>query len=127
MAESNRVRVGYIEETGGWGVTPTTGVLQTVRRTGGNFSQETDTIESSEVRSDRAVADIVRNQIRGTGNIDFEASLGGSHDTFFASAAFNDWTTQLSTVIDSNNTVSFTASSSTIAGTGLFTNIPVGS
>ncbi len=80
MGDANRVRLSLVPEVT-YGVTPSANLID-IRMTGESLEQITNTKLSTEIRSDRNKADLLRTNIESGGNINFEFS-GGSQDNFF--------------------------------------------
>lgn len=75
-ADANRVLVSYVEEAA-FGVTPGgPPTLQDVRYTSESLGQDTDTVSSQEIRSDRQVPDVVRTNVGASGDVAVELSYG---------------------------------------------------
>jgi len=73
MSDSNRVQLGYKKETGGYAISPT-GEYAALRITGESLHQETSTITSAEIRSDRQISDVVRSNLNAAGDTNWELS-----------------------------------------------------
>jgi len=122
MSDSNRVRLMYV---------PTTSTSQPVmltsqpaqseagyvlRYTSENLHEETDTVVSQEIRSDRQVTDLIRTSIKGMGSINYEWSHG-AYDNFLAyvlqdaDAAFSTSTSTTTTLSATTSTVSASSGS----------------
>jgi len=95
IADSNFGRVAYIAETT-FGTTPATPTLKTVRMTSSDFSYQSETTTSNELRTDRMVSDAPEVGASSGGSINFELSLGGSFDELVEAALCGTWTTQIS-------------------------------
>lgn len=78
MSSSSRVRLTRIRETA-YGVLPTPGAMLRVRRTGGEFSDESTLNPSAEVRDDLMVTDVAREDYTAKGSIEDEW-VYGAHD-----------------------------------------------
>lgn len=91
MAESNRVKIIYTPETV-YGVTPASATWETMRWTSASLSTTVNTVESSEVRADRMIADQKKVGISVGGGVDFEFSAD-TFDTFLEAATCGTWTT----------------------------------
>jgi len=72
-------------EIAGDSVTLSAPVLKELRITGEGLAQETDIVLSNEMRSDRQKAEVVRTNIRASGDINFELSYD-DFDVLFAAA-----------------------------------------
>lgn len=75
MTDTNRVSLYLLPETT-WGTTPATGAWETLRYTGESLQLNVDTANSSEIRADRNVEDIIRTSENVSGDINFEFSHG---------------------------------------------------
>jgi len=94
MSDSNRVGLSFISEST-WGTTPS-GNLKRLRYTGESLKHNSAIIRSSEIRSDRQVADIARSNVFSDGDINGELSYG-AFDEFMKAALFSAaWTTPVS-------------------------------
>ena len=80
MSDSNRVGLAYVKEVT-YGVVPGT-QLKNIRFTSESLGQDTDSTTSQEIRSDRQISDLVRTNIKGSGDINGEVSFG-AYDDFF--------------------------------------------
>lgn len=96
MAESNQVTLRYIPEVT-YGTTPVDGTWQAIRYTSESLSGTPNTVTSSEIRSDRQVADQIKVGLEVSGGIDFELSAT-SYDDFIEAAMCGTWTTDVVTV-----------------------------
>lgn len=123
MSDSNRLNLVYAKETGGFGVTPSTGAVP-MRITGEDLRQNTNGEESAELRSDRQVAEWQRLGINAEGNTNIELPYG-AHDDLLRSALFadNDWTAQVSIAASVAVTVAASGNTFTI-DTGTWDNTP---
>jgi hypothetical protein len=79
MSDTNRVRVAYVEETS-YGVTPGTPTLQILRLTKESLKQDTSTVTSQEIRSDRQTSDVIRVDVGASGDIEGELSYNAYND-----------------------------------------------
>lgn len=112
MSDSNLMALRSKEESS-YGVAPS-GNWDVVRMVNESLAHEQGTTKSNEIRSDRQVADVIRNSVRAAGDLGIELSYG-SHDKFLAGAMFNDWT---SPVTDTQTTFSMAASDNSINDSG---------
>lgn len=85
-AIADRVKLSFQEEST-FGVNPGGG-FQELRITSESMSKVTDTTQSTEIRSDRQVVDLVRNGVRAQGGFDFELSYA-AFDKLLAAALFS--------------------------------------
>ena len=90
MSDANRVILRYVPETT-YGETPADSAdWKEVRFTGESLSASPEQSNSSEIRSDRQIADAPTVSASTSGDISFELSPQ-SFDDFIASAMMNDW------------------------------------
>ena len=88
-ADADRINVAFIQETS-FGVTPIgPPKIADIRITSEGLAQENNTADSTEIRSDRQLADIVRTGISAGGEIPFELSFA-SFDEWFAASFLSD-------------------------------------
>lgn len=80
MSDSNRVNLAYVKEVT-YGVIPGT-QMKNLRYTSESLGQDTDSTSSQEIRSDRQVTDLIRTNIKASGDINGEMSYG-AYDDFF--------------------------------------------
>lgn len=80
MSDSNRVGLAYVKEVT-YGTIPGT-QLKNLRFTSESMGQDTDSTTSQEIRADRQVTDLVRTNIKSSGDINGEVSYG-AYDDFF--------------------------------------------
>ena len=91
MAEGSRRGLFYVAESA-WGTTPVTPAMKTLRNTGGSgIALERSQLQSQEMRSDRAIADIAFGQKRASLDVPFEFSYG-SYDDMLEAALFGAFT-----------------------------------
>jgi len=94
IAVGSRRQLIYVAEST-WGTTPATPVCKVLRNTGGNGIQlNRDTLQSNEMRSDRAVADVKQGNKKLSLTVPFEFSAS-SYDDLLESALFGTWTTNV--------------------------------
>ena len=94
IAVGSRRQLIYVAEST-WGTTPATPVCKVLRNTGGNGIQlNRDTLQSNEMRSDRAVADVKQGNKKPSLTVPFEFSVS-SYDDLLESALFGTWTTNV--------------------------------
>ena len=93
MADANRTRLSYIEETT-WNSLPGTPSMQTLRLTGESLVPEVENIVSNELRSDRMISDVIQVSRQNSGGFDFELS-DGTFDDLLEGALFGDWSTNV--------------------------------
>lgn len=121
MSSANRESLLYKEEVTE-GTNPA-GAATYLNFTGNTLKKTNQVQNSNFVRSDTNVAGTVRVGVNVAGDIGTELQYG-EYDPFIEAVLRGTFSTALSIVGDT--TVSFTASTQTIAGTGLFTNATVG-
>lgn len=90
IADANRVRVSYVEETS-FGETPVSPTLIDVRLISESFAQNQTTEDSKEIRDDRQISDIVRTKVSGSGDIGIELSYGAHDDLLCAMLMATAW------------------------------------
>ena len=91
MSESNRVAVRYVEEST-YGVTPADSAnWQAIRFTSEALSGTPNTSTSSEIRSDRMIADQIKTGLSVGGDISFELS-SGTFDDLLEAVMCDTWT-----------------------------------
>lgn len=94
IAVGSRRQLIYVAEST-WGTTPTTPVCKVLRNTGGDGIQlNRDTLQSNEMRSDRAVADVKQGNKKPSFTVPFEFSAS-SYDDLLESALFGTWTSNV--------------------------------
>ena len=74
MADTNRLRLAYVEETS-LGTTPDTPAMRTIRATGESLNHDIQTTESKEIRADRQTADLMQVGAANSGALNFELSF----------------------------------------------------
>jgi hypothetical protein len=105
MSDANRVQIGYVEENA-FGEFPSPAeALQILRLTSDGLKQDTSTVQSNEMRSDRRVADIIRTGISAVGDIGFEFSYGAYDYLLRAAMLAAAWSSPV-TDISSDTTIS---------------------
>lgn len=127
-AIADRVKLSFQQEVT-FGVNPGN-AFNELRITSESLSKVTDTTQSTEIRSDQQVVDLVRNGIRANGGFDFEFSYGAL-DTLIAAVLFSADFPAASTLVDvdGNNAISIVAATGTItddAAGGLFATVTAG-
>ena len=110
MSDTNRVKILYgIEGASTYGTSPTgSGEYTTLRLTGESMHQETSTITSAEIRSDRQITDVVRSNLSVAGDTGFELSY--SFAELLLAAVMSDQAAQ-----DFTSIVTFSPSAELIA------------
>jgi len=98
MSDSSSVQLFFVNETV-WGEVPVASpiVFSEFRFTNESLTQNTETAQSEEIRSDRMVSDIIRTQVGAGGDAGIELSYG-SHDPLFVGALYDDWSTEVNAV-----------------------------
>lgn len=84
MSNADRVQLAYKVESS-FGTAPTGVNYQLLRFTGETFGQQTDTTTSQEIRADRQIPDLIRNNMTANGDLSFEFSKT-MYDEFLAAA-----------------------------------------
>jgi hypothetical protein len=103
MSDTNRVSLTYRAE-GAYATLPSTPTFKALRYVSETFKQDTQSVQSNEIRSDRHISDIIRTGVTTPGDIDCELSFG-AHDDLIAAAFGNS-------VFDKLVSVSATSSAS---------------
>ncbi|MBW7990049.1 MAG: hypothetical protein FVQ84_08550 [Planctomycetes bacterium] len=85
-----------VDDAAGESVTITEGVFKDIRYTSESLGQDTDTVQSAEIRNDRQVVDIVRTNVSASGDINFELSYGSFDDFMEAALQSAAWSTEVS-------------------------------
>lgn len=95
MSDTNRVQMTYVKEST-YGVTPSS-ALKMMRFAGETLAQDTQTVASNEIRSDRQIPSIIRVGADAKGDFNLELSFA-AHEDFLVAAlqatAFSSPTTQ---------------------------------
>lgn len=103
--DTNRTGLSYIAETT-WGSTPSA-ALTNLRFTGESFSYNITNTQSTEIRNDRQISDIIQTGADCSGGFNFELSYS-EYDTLFKAALWSSgWSTAVTisrTTIGFNNT-----------------------
>jgi len=85
------MQLSYIEEAS-FGTLKSGSPLKVLRFLSESLHQQTSTTQSSEIRSDRQVTDVIRNNISAAGGVNFELSHAAYDDLFKASLMSDaDW------------------------------------
>ncbi len=113
MSSSNRVRLAVIAETT-YGITPGTGNFNELRMTGEDFSGTPQTVESSEIRSDRQTSGQVNTGLEVAGGFNFELSADAGIQLLIEHAMMSD------VVAAKVHTDTLTITGNSIATTGSF-------
>jgi hypothetical protein len=82
--------LAYAEETTAFGQ-PENTTLQELRFTGEGLKQNATLTPSTEIRSDRQIADVIRTEASGGGDVNFELSYGSYDDLFEAALMSGAW------------------------------------
>lgn len=125
MGDANRGELYYVEEST-WGTTPTAALTE-LRHTGESIGQNTGSIISDEIRGDRQVPDVIRNNIESAGGFNFELSYGALDD-MLEGALMSDWSSDINisgTDISAANSDNSFNSSDPVYGTN-FSSLVVG-
>ncbi len=102
MSDANQVRTSYAKEST-YGTAPT-GSYQIVRVTGESIRMDTGTTQSNEIRSDRQIADIVRNSFVGAGDFNIELPYGAHDDLFEYTLYSAGWSSEDDDLSGANTT-----------------------
>ncbi len=123
MSDSNRVALGYMEEST-FGVVPAATAFNELRFTGESLGQTTATTTSQEIRSDRMKADVIRTSVEAGGDVNHELSYG-AHDDLIEAVLGGTWGADLAI----SDTLSWTAATKTLtddSAGGIFSGVVVG-
>ena len=105
FASSNRVSIRYIAETN-WGVVPAAGTSRELRYTSSSLAVKKGTTESTEIRDDRMISNIVQTDMSAGGDFKFEFSAG-SQDDFFQAFLMGTWTRPMGFDMFASETISW--------------------
>lgn len=123
MSDSSRTELYLVKETT-WGEVPSgPPTLQTMRVTGESLTQTQDTIESQEIRADRQSPGVFRVDRAASGDVNFELSYGAGIDDLLEGTLQTTWAADVS---NTGISLTVTASTQTMAGTGLAAGLNVG-
>lgn len=117
MADSNRVSLGVVEEST-FGTTPNSPTYEEVRFTSEDFGQNNDTTQSSEIRSDRQIPDIIRTLITADGGFDFELSYNVTAFELLMKAALGASGTFSSVPSDTTGTITVDSTNNELTSDG---------
>lgn len=123
QADTNRVRLGYVEEVT-YGVNPGT-QLQDLRFVSESLKLDTRTIQSNEIRSSRDVSDIIRTGVNAEGDIAGELSYGTYDDFLQWALMASAWAAQV-TVTGASLTIPTVSTITRAAGSWITDGIVVG-
>lgn len=112
IADTSQVQLAIKKEST-WGTNPG-GAADLLRVTGESLAQQTDTTVSNEIRSDRAVPDIIRTAVQAGGDVSFELSHA-TFDELLEGALFSTFSTDLGI---STDTIAAAASDNSLTGSG---------
>lgn len=104
MSDADRINLAYVQETT-YATTPASPAFTLLRITSESLSQETTTVRSAEIRSDRQTADVVRTNINVSGDINFELSYGTYDDLLVSALLAADWSSEESVSAKSDYSV----------------------
>lgn len=99
MSDTNRVQMAYVKEVT-YGVTPSS-ALQIMRIAGEALAQDTQTVASSEIRSDRQIPNIVRTGADAKGDFNLELSAAAHDEFLLAVLQSAGWSSVVNTTIPS--------------------------
>lgn len=91
MADADRVGLAYVEESTYGEVPSGPPTLIDLRFTGETFGQNTTTVQSTEIRSDRQVVDLERTNVQASGDLNFELSYNAYDDFLNAALLSSAW------------------------------------
>jgi len=124
-ASADRIQVSYDEEAT-FGVKTSTVAYKELRLTSESLGQNTQSVASQEIRSDRQNVDVIRTGIDAGGDINFELSYE-TYDDFFRWALMNSAAAWPSTVVVHAGSVLISATAATnkfAISAGAWTNTP---
>jgi hypothetical protein len=117
MSDADRVGLQFAEEVDGFAVIPSpAATMQALRFTGESLIQQTSSVSSTEIRSDRQVLDVIRTSISAQGGINLELSYD-AYDDFLRTALQSTAWSSVETV-GPISTISVTAATGTFADSG---------
>ena len=122
-SDANRMNLAYVQETTFGDIEPANPTIQDLRYVSESLVQETDSVESAEIRSDRQITGVIRTGISGSGDITTELSYSAFDDFFEAGLLSAVWTTER-TVAVATTDVSITAPNS-IDSVAAWSNTPL--
>lgn len=126
MSESNRIRTAIAVETD-WAEVPTTGNLYVLSVTDRTGMPQFDTTESSTIRDDRQLRDIIKTMERAEGSLSFEFDLvSPAFKLFLEGVCYADRNT--ATEVHGNTNISFNGTTGVIAASAgtPFANLALG-
>ena len=101
MSDADRVNIAFVEEVT-FGTSPSA-TMDRLRFTSESLNMETDTVQSAEISNDRQVKGVIRTNIRGAGDINFELSYDVI-DAFLQAALFSSaWSSQVDVLAESTS------------------------
>lgn len=112
MSDTNRVEVAYVEEST-FGTTPASPTMQILRLTGESLRQESETVRSQEIRSDRQTPGLKRVGLSASGDINGELSYS-TFDDFLRQVLQSSAWAGAATVINASVNVSAQASDNSL-------------
>lgn len=121
MSDANRVGLSFVEEST-FGESPGT-QMKDFRWTGESLKQDTDSTTSSEIRSDRQITDVIRTNLRASGDINIELSYQAYEEMIEAALLSANITSEV-TVASSDTGVSAAASDNSLNHTSSWDNTP---
>ena len=104
-----------VDDAAAEAVTVTAGVMKELRFTGESFQQNTGSIQSAEIRSDRQIPAIIRNDVGASGDVNFEFSYEEFDDFLQAGIQGASWSSEAS---DTQTTFSMDAGDNSINDSG---------
>lgn len=120
MSDTNRVQLS-IKNEGTYGTPPSAATYNILRYTSESLHQETQTMESAEVRADRNIVDVMRSSFSASGDIAFEHHYGGAnngHDQLIAAALQHNPITFTPGTTITDDSISWDADTKTFTDSG---------
>lgn len=97
MSDANRTQLAYVEEVT-FGTTPSA-ALKVMRWTGETLAQDTTTVTSQEIRSDRQISKIIKTGAEAKGDITIEMSATSHDDLLKGALQSSGWSSPVSQTI----------------------------
>lgn len=117
MSSADQVGLALVEETTFGDVPSGPPTLQQLRFTSEDLRQDTNTVRSAEIRTDRQTPDIIRVGLSNAGSINFELSYAAYDALFEAALLSSDWSAAV-TDISGATTISAAASDNSFNDSG---------
>lgn len=112
MSDTNRIRFAFGAEST-YGTAPSGNPAIELRLTSESLKQDTGTVTSAEIRSDRNISDIIRTNVSASGDIAFEFSAA-TYDTFMQYALLSAGWSSPATLATEAATISFASSDNSV-------------